>query len=71
MYNVKLADEEFIKTAAWLARDLNWDEEFKPYEEQVDNWRESVMKIIGQHQAAHREIKRLQEYEYMYKNLCD
>ena len=61
MYNVKFANERFIKTAAYLARDMNYDPEEKPTETRVENWRESTMKIIHQHKAAHKEIELLQD----------
>jgi hypothetical protein len=59
-YNLKEANKWFITTAAFLARDMNWDSENPPTERQVENWRESTMKIIHQHQQAHKKIAELQ-----------
>ena len=61
MYNVEFADERFIETAAYLARDMKYDLEEKPTEARVERWREATMRIIHQHRAAHTEIKVLQE----------
>ncbi|HFD33106.1 MAG TPA: hypothetical protein ENJ28_10440 [Gammaproteobacteria bacterium] len=61
MYNVKFANEQFIKTAAYLARDMDYDPQAKPGQTQIENWREATMKIIHQHKAAHKEIELLQD----------
>jgi hypothetical protein len=62
-YNLTEANKWFIRTAAYLARDMDWDSENPPTERQVENWRESTMKIIQQHQQAHKRIQELETQE--------
>lgn len=71
MYNVKFANDEFIKTAAYLARDMGYDPDAKPTEMQIENWRESAMRIISQHKAAHKEIALLQEQNKKLNELLE
>ena len=61
MYNFEAATKWFIETAAFLARDMDFDADDLPTEKRVENWRESTMRIIDQHKAAHKEIDRLRE----------
>jgi len=71
MYNVKFANEEFIKTAAYLARDMAFYPDAELTEKRVENWRESTMRIIQQHKAAHKEIEVLQEQNGKLNALLD
>ncbi len=61
MYNIDEANNWFIATAAYLARDLYYDPESKHGQTQIENWREAVMKLINQHKSAHKELRRLRE----------
>lgn len=61
MYNVEAANKVFVHKAAYLAKDLNYLRgDPAPTVEQVERWREAVMNLITQHQAAHKEIRKLQ-----------
>ncbi|MCP4950816.1 MAG: hypothetical protein GY922_03085 [Proteobacteria bacterium] len=68
-YNLVEANIWFISAAAFLARDMGLDVQRKPLgikaqralKRRIDNWRESTMKMIQQHQRAHKRIKELEE----------
>ena len=67
-YNLKEADKWFIKTAAWLTVAMNFEAkhvrigvmEQRRLEGTVENWRNHVVKIICQHQLAHKRISYLE-----------
>ena len=77
-YNLIEANIWFISAAAFLARDMGLDVQRKPLgikaqralERRIDNWRESTMKIVQQHQQAHKRIRKLEgENEAMAKHI--
>ena len=60
MYNLTEAKKQFIRTGAYLATSMGWNDEAPPTEKQVERWRESAMTLLNQQKAAHKEISTLQ-----------
>lgn len=56
MYNLTEAKKQLIRTGAYLATSMGWNDEAPPTEKQVERWRESAMTLLNQQKAAHKEI---------------